>query len=188
MTINISSAPCSAQANNLSTTQDGLGRACADALIDPLHISARLHSVSVIDFERLAKEAAHSAVTPEELRAFESALAKDPARRFDNIESWGPMLTPREPEWLKAATAGKPGHEERYTPEMYRDRAKTMSAAGFDALKFDIDSIVCFTGEELNRPLTNAEIDLMVDCVAAAREGAGPNVDIAEVSIKSLVQ
>jgi L-alanine-DL-glutamate epimerase-like enolase superfamily enzyme len=97
----------------------------------------------------------------------------------DNIESWGPMLTPREPEWLKQATSGQPGHEERYTPEMYRERARTMAAAGFDALKFDIDSIVCFTGEELNRPLTNAEIDLMVECVAAARDGAGPNVDIA---------
>ena len=97
----------------------------------------------------------------------------------DNIESWGPMLTERTPEWLRRATAGKPGHEERYDPQMYRDRAKTMAAAGFDALKFDIDSIVCLTGEELNRPLTGAEIDLMVECVAAARDGAGPGVDIA---------
>lgn len=97
----------------------------------------------------------------------------------DNIESWGPMLMEREPEWLRVAAAGKSGHDERYTPEMYRDRARAMAAAGFDALKFDIDSLVCFTGEELTRPITTAEMDLMEACVAAARDGAGPEVDVA---------
>lgn len=97
----------------------------------------------------------------------------------DNVESWGPMLTEREPDWLKQAVAGRPQHEERYEPSMYRDRARQMVAAGFDALKFDIDSIVTFTGEELHRPLSDAEIDKMVACVAAAREGAGPGVDLA---------
>mgnify|MGYP000204837517 CR=1 FL=1 len=97
----------------------------------------------------------------------------------DNIESWGPMLTEREPEWLRDLLGGKPQHEERYEPEMYRDRAQKMVAEGFDALKFDIDSIVVFTGAELNRPLYKAEIDKMVDCVAAAREGAGDKVDLA---------
>ena len=97
----------------------------------------------------------------------------------DNIESWSPMLTPRQPEWLKCIVFGKPEHEERYEPEMYAHRAETMAAAGFDALKFDIDSIVVFTGDELHRPLYDWEIDKMVACVQAAREGAGPGVDLA---------
>jgi gluconate/galactonate dehydratase len=97
----------------------------------------------------------------------------------DNIESWGPMLTPREPEWLRKLLAGKAKHEDRYESEMYRERATQMVATGFDALKFDIDSIVCLTGEELHRPLTDAEIAKMVECVAAARDGAGPDVDLA---------
>ena len=97
----------------------------------------------------------------------------------DNIESWGPMLTCREPEWLTLALGGLPQHDERYEPSMYKRRAEQMVAAGFDALKFDIDSIVCLTGEELHRPLTRAEMDLMVACVAAARDGAGDGVDLA---------
>jgi L-alanine-DL-glutamate epimerase-like enolase superfamily enzyme len=96
----------------------------------------------------------------------------------DNTESWDTMLEAREPAWLKAALAGKPQHEERYEPEMYFNRARQMVAAGFDAMKFDIDSIVVLTGEELNRPLTNAEMDRMVACVKAAREGAGDGVDL----------
>ena len=97
----------------------------------------------------------------------------------DNVESWGPMLDAREPQWLKEALAGRPQHEERYEPEMYFNRARQMVAAGFDAMKFDIDSIVVLTGEELNRPLTRAEMDKMAACVAAAREGAGDSVDLA---------
>jgi L-alanine-DL-glutamate epimerase-like enolase superfamily enzyme len=97
----------------------------------------------------------------------------------DNIESVDTMLAAREPAWLKAVLAGKPQHEERYEPEMYFNRAKQMVAAGFDAMKFDIDSIVVMTGEELNRPLTRAEMDKMAACIAAAREGAGDDVDLA---------
>ena len=96
----------------------------------------------------------------------------------DNTESWDTMLEEREPAWLKAALQGRPQHEERYEPEMYYNRAKQMVAAGFDAMKFDIDSIVVLTGEELNRPLTTAEMDKMVACVAAARKGAGDTVDL----------
>jgi L-alanine-DL-glutamate epimerase-like enolase superfamily enzyme len=54
-----------------------------------------------------------------------------------------------------------------------------MVTAGFDALKFDIDSIVVSTGEELNRPLDDREIDQMVACVHAAKSGAGEGVDLA---------
>lgn len=97
----------------------------------------------------------------------------------DNAESWGPMLDEREPQWLKDTLQGKPKHEERYEPEMYYNRAKQVVAAGFDALKFDVDSIVILTGEELNRPLYRSEMDKMAACIAAAREGAGDDADLA---------
>src|SRR5262249_58692898 len=44
---------------------------------------------------------------------------------------------------------------------------------------FDIDSLVVTTGEELHRPINEAEITRMVACVAAAREGAGAGVGLA---------
>ncbi len=97
----------------------------------------------------------------------------------DNIESWGPMLTERSPDWLEEVLRGQPRHAERYDPKMYRNRARQMVAAGFDVLKFDIDSLVVLTGDELHRPLQRREIELMVECVAAARAGAGENVDLA---------
>jgi gluconate/galactonate dehydratase len=97
----------------------------------------------------------------------------------DNLESWGPMLLPRRPRWLTEALASKAGDENRYDPARYRQRAVQMAAAGFDALKFDIDSIVIPTGKELNRPLHRREIDRMVECVAAVSEGAGDHVDLA---------
>jgi L-alanine-DL-glutamate epimerase-like enolase superfamily enzyme len=97
----------------------------------------------------------------------------------DNIESWSPMLEPRQPRWLKDLLAGKPEHEERYEPEHYRERARKMVAKGFDALKFDIDSMVVLTGEELHRPIYDHEIRRMTECVRAAREGAGAKVDLA---------
>src|SRR5262245_25299859 len=76
----------------------------------------------------------------------------------DNLESWGPMLTPREPSWLTAALARRPGQGGLYDPDRYRERARAMAAAGFDALKFDIDSLVALTGEELYRPLHRREV------------------------------
>jgi len=97
----------------------------------------------------------------------------------DNIESWDPMLVARQPAWLAELLRGKPRHDERYEPAMYRDRARQMVAAGFDALKFDVDSIVVLTGDELHRPLHGWEIDQMAACIAAAREGAGAQVDLA---------
>lgn len=72
-----------------------------------------------------------------------------------------------------------PPREDRYDPGQYYSRAKQMVAAGFDALKFDIDSIVVLTGEEMHRPLTADEIAKMAECVGAACEGAGAGVDIA---------
>src|SRR5262249_39620287 len=52
-------------------------------------------------------------------------------------------------------------------------------ANGFDAIKFDVDSIVASTGHELLRPLTSEEIDLMSACMTAVREVVGPKVDVS---------
>jgi gluconate/galactonate dehydratase len=95
----------------------------------------------------------------------------------DGLESWGPMLTPRRPKWFPRAPADD--LPETFTPEMYARRARAAMAKGFDALKFDIDSIVTTTGQELYRPLTAAEIDLMAECVAAVRREVGSAVDVA---------
>ena len=95
----------------------------------------------------------------------------------DNLESWSPMLEHRRPRWLREAERGE--RAQRYEPQQYKQRAQQMVEAGFDALKFDIDSIVLATGDELNRPLSNGEMRWMRDCVAAAREGAGDDADLA---------
>ena len=97
----------------------------------------------------------------------------------DNVESWTAMLETRRPEWIEQLLAGRPETEDIYDPAMYCQRAQSMVEAGFDALKFDIDSIVTYTGEELHRPLHSWEIEQMAACVAAAREGAGTRVDLA---------
>ncbi len=97
----------------------------------------------------------------------------------NNLESWDSMLVERRPRWLDEAIAREADHDVRYDPSLYWERARAMAAAGFDALKFDIDSIVILTGDELHRPLHRWEIDRMVECVAAAREGAGDRVDLA---------
>lgn len=97
----------------------------------------------------------------------------------NSIESWGPMLTPRRPGWLVEALARRADDADRYDPGQYRNRARAMVRAGFDALKFDIDSLVVTTGDELHRPLHRWEIGRMAECVAAAREGAGDGVDLA---------
>jgi L-alanine-DL-glutamate epimerase-like enolase superfamily enzyme len=97
----------------------------------------------------------------------------------NNIESWSPMLEPRRPAWLESSSGGAHSESDRYEPRQYRDRARRMVDAGFDALKFDIDSIVVSSGEELNRPLRDDEIDRMVACIAEARAGAGDEAGLA---------
>jgi L-alanine-DL-glutamate epimerase-like enolase superfamily enzyme len=89
-------------------------------------------------------------------------------------ESWTPMLEERHPKWLKASRK-----KESYDPTAYAQRAKQVVAKGFDALKFDLDSIVVLTGDELNRPLTNEEVGHMVAVVKATREAVGSKIDLA---------
>ncbi len=95
----------------------------------------------------------------------------------DNCESWTPILTERCPDWL--AQQGVTSQHDHYEPEAYARRAVSVVAKGFTALKFDLDSMVVSTGDELNRPLTTGEIERMAEAVRATREAVGPNIDLA---------
>ncbi|MCK6470465.1 MAG: mandelate racemase/muconate lactonizing enzyme family protein [Planctomycetes bacterium] len=96
-----------------------------------------------------------------------------------NVECLDSVLEPRSPEWVRAIESKLEHGEEKFEPEQYARRAKEAVAKGFDALKFDVDSIVLATGEELNRPLTNGEIEQMAACIRAVREAVGGAVDVA---------
>jgi L-alanine-DL-glutamate epimerase-like enolase superfamily enzyme len=91
------------------------------------------------------------------------------------VESWTAALLPRHFPWMGKVAA----HEEEFDPSQYARRAREVVAKGFDALKFDIDSMVATTGEELNRPISNAEINRMVACISAVRDAVGDSVDVA---------
>jgi gluconate/galactonate dehydratase len=96
----------------------------------------------------------------------------------DGLESCGPMLTPRRPKWFPPGPAGDE-LPDTFTPAAYAERALAAVAKGFDALKFDIDSLVVTTGAELYRPLTSDEIDRMAECIGLVRRAVGPAVDVA---------
>jgi gluconate/galactonate dehydratase len=95
----------------------------------------------------------------------------------ENCESWSPVLTERRPAWL--AKLGMERQPDHYAPEAYAKRARAVVDKGFTALKFDLDSMVVFTGEELNRPLSAAEIAGMAEAVRCTREAVGPEIDLA---------
>jgi gluconate/galactonate dehydratase len=95
----------------------------------------------------------------------------------DNCESWTPVLTDRWPAWL--AKLGREQTAEQYEPEAYARRARGVAAKGFTALKFDLDSMIVSTGEEMNRPLSAVEIERMRAVVQQTREAVGPEIDLA---------
>ncbi len=95
----------------------------------------------------------------------------------ENPESWTPILTERRLPWL--ASHGTEQRSERFEPEAYARRAREVVAKGFTALKFDLDSMIVSTGDELNRPLTEGEIARMVEVVFLTREAVGPEIDLA---------
>ena len=66
------------------------------------------------------------------------------------------------------------------TPPSWAARAREAAAEGFDAIKFDIDhSADQLSHDLLARGLSLAELDRMTELVAAARAGAGDDVDLA---------
>lgn len=95
----------------------------------------------------------------------------------ENCESWTPVLTERRPPWL--AAQGGEQRAERFEPEAYARRARAVVAKGFGALKFDLDSMIVATGDELCRPLTEGEIARMEEVVRVTREAVGPEIDLA---------
>jgi len=78
------------------------------------------------------------------------------------------------------------------TPESYAERAREVAAAGFTAIKFDLDNKNPFTldvsgdphpsrswFEPFNRTIGSAEREWMVSIVAAVRAAVGPDVMVA---------
>lgn len=86
------------------------------------------------------------------------------------------------------------GHGDEPTPASWAEKARAVIAAGFTALKFDLDNIAperfadpYHVGvgnregwmEGQQRPLSAREIDLMVLLAGAVREAIGPDIDFA---------
>src|SRR5260370_3597932 len=89
------------------------------------------------------------------------------------LESYGPLLLRRQPSWSPSAV-GKGSLWERHldlepdTPSAYAERAKTMVAKGFTALKFDIDVPTPYARDEANGPVRNRELYHVVEWFRAA--------------------
>lgn len=80
-----------------------------------------------------------------------------------------------------------------YTPEGYAERAKSIVAKGFTAIKFDVDVPTPYRSAVsdpslsryrraslyLNRSLSNAEIRYMADLIGAVREAVGDEIELA---------
>jgi galactonate dehydratase len=66
------------------------------------------------------------------------------------------------------------------SPESYQQRAREVVAIGFNALKFDIDDLRHPAKRDpWNHTITPAELETMVERVAAVREAVGPHIDLA---------
>jgi galactonate dehydratase len=66
------------------------------------------------------------------------------------------------------------------SPESYQQRAREVVAMGFNALKFDIDDLRHPAKRDpWNHTITPAELETMVERVAAVREAVGPHIDLA---------
>ena len=85
------------------------------------------------------------------------------------------------------------GHGDQPTPASWADKAREVTAAGFTAIKFDIDNVDAETfGEPYHvgvghkgwlqgqqRPISSRELDHMVKLAGAVREAIGPHIDFA---------
>lgn len=85
------------------------------------------------------------------------------------------------------------GHAPEPTPASWAEKARQVVAKGFSAIKFDLDNIAperfadpYHVGKGASRwlggqqrPLSNAELSLMVSLVGAVREAIGPEIDLA---------
>lgn len=101
----------------------------------------------------------------------------------EGLESWGPALLPRQPDWFRKEqarrAAARKGESDDLTPEGFATHARDAVARGFRFLKFDLDAIHGAPTGILTRSLTHAEIERMAECVAAVRAAVGPTVEVA---------
>ncbi|GAC1576551.1 MAG: mandelate racemase/muconate lactonizing enzyme family protein [Candidatus Dormibacteria bacterium] len=104
----------------------------------------------------------------------------------DALESYSSVLQSRRPAWAppEDEVDGPEEHwdprerEGVYTPEAYARRARQMAAAGFTALKFDLD-LPRLPGEDLYaRGISRSQLERQVELATAACD-AVPGVDIA---------
>ncbi len=104
----------------------------------------------------------------------------------EGLESLDCLMRSRSPTRQLSAECRRPANyfeetsdEILFTPEMYRQRAREMKAGAFTALKFDVDVPNPYARDVHNRCLSSREIDYMLSLIAGAREGAGPEIDLA---------
>lgn len=116
----------------------------------------------------------------------------------DALESLSPLLLPRQPSWMRKAAGDAATGEgslsestslkhhgwdkaEGALPnvEDYRRRAIEMVERGFRTLKFDADIPTPYPSDEYNRSLSRAEIDYVVERLAAVRAAIGPHIALA---------
>lgn len=104
------------------------------------------------------------------------------------LTSLGPLLDLRAPAWTgeSAAAAGAPrtffdleSGGEPVDLAALRDRAAAMVAAGFDALKFDVDVPGLLPRQAGSGHLRSADAGLLTAMLDAIRDGTGPGVDVA---------
>jgi L-alanine-DL-glutamate epimerase-like enolase superfamily enzyme len=108
----------------------------------------------------------------------------------DALDSITPLLQPRRPSWLEGPAGAAAQTSLKHhgwdksdsslpTLDDYRRRASEMAGRGFRTLKFDADIPTPFPSDEYDRGLTRAEIDYVVERLAAVREAAGSGVALA---------
>lgn len=66
-----------------------------------------------------------------------------------------------------------------YEPEAYARAARALAAEGFTAIKFDVDVANPWKRDPYDRSISRGEHRHLIACIEAAREAAGPDVDMA---------
>jgi gluconate/galactonate dehydratase len=94
------------------------------------------------------------------------------------LESVGPAMEAREPAWYRELAGAHADEADETDPAANAERARKAVAAGFDALKFDLD-VGAPSQEGQLRALSTREIGQMEARVAAIRAAIGPDVDLA---------
>jgi L-alanine-DL-glutamate epimerase-like enolase superfamily enzyme len=106
------------------------------------------------------------------------------------LSSLGPLLELRQPAWAQpvavAAAGPAPSYfdapadaDEQVDLERLAERAREVVAAGFDAVKFDVDVPGLLPRHTGSRHLPPASVPLVSQMLDAVAEGAGEGIDVA---------